>query len=86
MDKNQYAVQMYHDLAKSITDIKTELPALSIQKKPQIPNSVLTHPGVSKISVQKGMIKTIPAIEWAKVVENLADKGKKVFLKVEMEA
>ena len=80
LDKNQYAVQMYHDLAKSITDIKTELPALSIQKKPQIPNSVLIHPGVSKISVQKGMIKTIPAIEWAKVVENLADKGKKVFL------
>ena len=80
LNKNQYAVQMYHDLAKSITDIRTELPALSIQKKPQIPNSVLIHPGVSKISVQKGMIKTIPAIEWAKVVENLADKGKKVFL------
>ena len=80
LNKNQYAVQMYHDLAKSITDIRTELPVLSIQKKPQIPNSILIHPGVSKISVQKGMIKTIPAIEWAKVVETLADKGKKVFL------
>ncbi len=80
LNKNQYAVQMYHDLAKNITDKKTELPILSIQKRPVTPNSVLIHPGVSKISVQKGMIKTIPATEWAKVVEKLANKGKKVFL------
>ena len=80
LNKNQYAVQMYHDLAKSITKEETELPVLSIQKKPIIPNSVLIHPGVSKISVQKGMIKTISASEWAKVVEKLADEGKQVFL------
>ena len=80
LNKNQYAVQMYHDLAKSLTDNTTELPLLSIQKKPIIENSVLIHPGVSKISIQKGMIKTIPATEWAKVVEKLANSGKKVFL------
>ena len=80
LNKNQYAVQMYHDLAKSVTDIKTELPELSIQKKPVIPNSVLIHPGVSKVSVQKGMIKTISATEWAKVVEKLSDNGKQVYL------
>lgn len=80
LNKNRYAVQMYHELAKSVTDIKTELPVLSINKKPLIPNSVLIHPGVSKISVTKGMIKTIPAEKWAKVVEELADAGKKVIL------
>ena len=80
LNKNQYAVQMYHDLAKSLTENTTELPLLSIQKKPIIENSVLIHPGVSKISIQKGMIKTIPATEWAKVVEKLANSGKKVFL------
>ncbi|MCQ2754907.1 MAG: glycosyltransferase family 9 protein, partial [bacterium] len=80
LNKNQYAVDMYHDLAKPLTDIVTELPVFSIQKKPQIPNSVLIHPGVSKISAQKGMIKTIPATEWAKVVELLADSGKNVIL------
>ena len=80
LNKNQYAVQMYQDLAKPITDINVELPELSIQKKPIIPNSVLIHPGVSKISVQKGMIKTISATEWAKVVEELANNGKRVFL------
>ena len=80
LNKNQYAVQMYHDLATPITNTKTQLPSLSIQKKPTIPNSVIIHPGVSKISAQKGMIKTITAKEWANVVDILADKGKKVFL------
>ena len=80
LNKNQYAASMYHDLVKPLTDIVTELPVLSIQKKPVIPNSVLIHPGVSKLSIQKGMIKTIPDKEWAKVVEGLADKGKRVYL------
>ena len=80
LNKNQYAVQMYHDLAKPLTNIKTERPALSIKKKPLIPNSVLVHPGVSKISVQNGMIKTISSSEWAKVIEELADSGKRVLL------
>lgn len=80
LNKNQYAVQMYHDLAKPLTSIETQLAELSIQKKPTIHNSVLIHPGVSKVSIQKGMIKTIPSTEWAKVVEELSDKGKRVFL------
>lgn len=80
LNKNQYAVNMYHDLVQNLTDIKTELPILSIQKKPKNPNTVLIHPGVSKISVQKGMIKTISAEEWAKVVKILADSGKEVLL------
>ena len=80
LNKNQYAVQMYHDLSKALTDCKIDLPILSIQRKPLIPNSVLIHPGVSKISVQKGMIKTITATEWAKVVEELSNSGKKVLL------
>lgn len=80
LNKNQYAVRMYHDLAKPLTNIETELPLFSIQKKPIFPNSVMIHPGVSKLSVQKGMIKTIEATEWAKIVEKLADNGKKVFL------
>ncbi|MBE7711594.1 MAG: glycosyltransferase family 9 protein [Cyanobacteria bacterium SIG31] len=80
LNKNRYAVQMYQELAKPLTNTITELPELSIQKKPTIKNSVLIHPGVSKISVQKGMIKTIPATEWARVVETLANRGKQVFL------
>ena len=80
LNKKQYAVQMYHDLAGLVTNKETQLPLLSIQKKPQIENSVLIHPGVSKLSVERGMIKTISASEWARVVESLANSGKKVFL------
>lgn len=80
LNKNCYAVQMYGELARPITNKSIELPKLSIKKKPKVHNSVLIHPGVSKISVQKGMIKTIPATEWAKVVEGFADSGKQVFL------
>lgn len=80
LNKDQYAVNMYHDLVNSVTDIKTNLPELNINKKDTIPSTVLIHPGVSKISVQKRMIKTIPAEEWAKVIELLYDKGKKVLL------
>jgi len=80
LNKNQYAGMMYYDLAKHLTNKEFELPFLSIQKKPLIPNSVLIHPGVSKLSVEKGMIKTIPAQKWSEVIETLADCGKKVFL------
>ena len=59
LNKNQYAGLMYYDLVKSIVNKEFELPNLSIQKKPTIQNSVLIHPGVSKLSVQKGCIKTI---------------------------
>lgn len=80
LNKNQYAAHMYHDLAKHITTITTQTPNLSIQKKPTISNTILIHPGVSKISVKKGMIKTIPALQWAEVIEKLADCGKHVIL------
>lgn len=80
LNKNQYAVNMYHDLVKPITENKTELPQINIEKQEVIPNSVLIHPGVSLMSIRKGMIKTVPAEIWAEVVEKLADSGKKVIL------
>lgn len=80
LNKNQYAASMYHDLVRDITKINTELPQINIERKETIPNSVLIHPGVSLLSVKKGMIKTVNANVWAEVVEKLADKGKRVIL------
>lgn len=80
LNKNQYASKMYHDLVQDITNITTELPQIKIDKKEVIPNSVLIHPGVSLMSVRKGMVKTVSASVWAEVVEKLADMGKKVIL------
>ena len=80
LNKNQYAVNMYHDLVEDLTNIKTELPIINIERKNVESNTVLIHPGVSLLSVRKNMIKTIPAETWAEVVEKLADSGKKVIL------
>ena len=80
LNKNQYAAAMYHDLVRPITNFNTELPEINIAKRPPEANTVLIHPGVSLLSIKKNMIKTIPAEKWAKVIEGLADSGKKVIL------
>lgn len=80
LNKNQYAVGMYQDLVKPLTDVVTELPQLSVEPLEKIPNSVLIHPGVSLMSVQKGCIKTITPVEWADLIDRLSAYGKKVVL------
>ena len=80
LNKEQYAVNMYHDLVSCLTSIKTELPEINVERKEKIQNSVLIHPGVSLLSVNKGMIKTVSAEIWAEVVSKLSDAGKNVIL------
>lgn len=80
LNKQQYACKMYHDLVRSITNYNTELPEIDIERAEKISDSVLIHPGVSKMSVKKGCIKTIPAKTWAKTIDILAAQGKKVLL------
>ena len=80
LNKNQYACAMYHDLVTPITNNKTYLPEINVEAQEKIPNSVLIHPGVSKMSIQKGMIKTIPAEVWAQTIDLLIEKGKHVVL------
>lgn len=80
LNKQQYAANMYHDLVSPITNHKTELPVIDIPNQEKLENSVLIHPGVSKMSIDKGMIKTIPAVVWADLVNKLIEKGKHVIL------
>lgn len=80
LNKNQYACAMYHDLISPITDYKTELPEINVEPQVKIPNSILVHPGVSKMSIQKGMIKTVSADIWAKTIDLLIKQGKHVML------
>lgn len=80
LDKNQYASKMYHELITPLTDIKTEIPEINIENEEKISNSILIHPGVSKLSVQKNMIKTITPQIWADIIKLLLENGKKVTL------
>ena len=80
LNKNQYACAMYHELITPITDFRTELPEINVEPQEKIPNSILIHPGVSKMSVNKGMIKTVGAEVWAETVDLLLGQGKHVML------
>lgn len=80
LNKNQYACDMYHDLITPVTSEKTYLPEIKLEPTEKEPNTVLIHPGVSKLSVNLGMIKTITPEKWAEVVDLLIERGKKVIL------
>ena len=71
---------MYFDLVKPITNGEFELPHIEIEELEKNPNSVLLHPGVSKISIQKNIIKSFNSKEWADVIKLLLKAGKNVYL------
>lgn len=80
LNKNQYASKMYHELVTPVTDYKTEYPKIDAGEIEKEPNSVLIHPGVSKMSVTRNMIKTWKPEKWAELVKKILEKGKKVYL------
>ncbi len=80
LNKNQYAAKMYFDLVKPITNDEFELPKIKIEEYEKVPNSVLIHPGVSAISINKGIVKTITAQKWAELIKKLLNYGKNVYL------
>ena len=77
LNQNQYAADMYHDLVKNLTGLEAKLPYIKITSAADIlgfgdkykeENSVLIHPGVSKMSVQKGMVKIFGASKWIEII------------------
>lgn len=80
LKQNQYASAMYHELVTPVTDFKTEFPKIDAGEIEKEPNSVLIHPGVSKMSVMKNMVKTWSPEIWAELVKKVIDTGKKVYL------
>ena len=89
LNKNQYAGNMYHDLVKDLTGLEAKLPYIKLNSSSDIlgfgepfkeENSVLIHPGVSKMSVQKGMVKIFGESKWIEIIESLIQRGKRVFL------
>ena len=80
LNNEQYASNMYHDLVSELTGEKCDKPFIRVEQKTKEPNTVLVHPGVSKMSVLKGMQKTFSPEKWAKIVVELLNRGKKVYL------
>ncbi len=81
LDKSQYAVKMYHELASPYTSIVTSLPEFNkIEKQTKKQNTILIHPGVSQKSIKQGVVKTITPKEWAELIKYLAQSGKEIIL------
>ncbi len=80
LNQNQYAANMYFDLVRPIVNTDFELPKINIDEVEREINTVIIHPGVSKISVQKGIIKIFGAKVWAELIKKLLNNGKKVIL------
>lgn len=82
LNKNQYAANMYHDLVQGL-DLNQEpvLPQVTIPESNLLSmqgllnnfsgQKILIHPGTSKLAVQKGIIKTWPAVNWARLIKKL---------------
>ena len=80
LNKNQYAARMYHDLVSDITEKEYEDPEIVIEDLQKFSNSILVHPGVSKMSINKNIIKSWSNSTWAELIEQLLKKGKNVYL------
>lgn len=79
--KNQYAAKMYHELVKPLTKDEADMPQIYIENSTtKEPNSVVIHPGVSKMSVSKNMVKTYSPQKWKELIKKLISMGKKVYL------
>ena len=80
--KNQYAAKMYHSLVKPLTQDEAQYPKIEIN--PEIiekePNTIVIHPGVSKMSVSKNMVKTYSPNKWTELIKKLLNNGKKIYL------
>lgn len=80
LNKDQYASRMYFDLVKPVVETEFNLPIINVAEQGKIKNSVLIHPGVSKISIAKNIIKIFDASVWAELIKELSKKGKDVYL------
>ncbi|MCR5260405.1 MAG: glycosyltransferase family 9 protein [Candidatus Gastranaerophilales bacterium] len=78
--KNRYAAEMYHELVKPLTQDEAGLPIIETEKQEIEANTVVIHPGVSKMSVSKNMVKTYSPEKWTELINKLIEKGKKIYL------
>lgn len=93
LDENQYAGNMYHDLILPFLDEediedKVCVPHLKADDDFILPDElkglenefIALHPGVSKMSIEKGIFKCPDVNFWLDVIKDVLNKGKKLVL------
>lgn len=87
LNQKQYAGKMYHDLAKALSpDTRPDYPEINVpveileKQKEIIKNTdkkiVVIHPGVSKLSIQKNILKFWEVKNWTELIKRLIETGK----------
>ena len=86
LNENQYAGKMYHDLVKPIVDCEYKNPEIDIPSDYVLADElknidyIALHPGVSKMSITKNILKCPKLPFWLDLIKGLLDQNKKVLL------
>lgn len=80
LNNKQFAGKMYHSLVAELTEDKYENPSVNIEYSDVCKDMILIHPGVSKMSIRKNIMKSYGNDKWAELAEMLLDRGEKVAL------
>lgn len=86
LNEKQYAAKMYHDLVKQITDDDYQNPFIDIigefKLEPEFKKDeyICIHPGVSKMSISKNILKCPNVSFWKNLILGLLNKDKQVVL------
>ena len=86
LNENQYAAKMYHDLLKPLEIYSYADPELCFESEFELDSNlkkgeyIVLHPGVSKMSVSKNILKCPKLPFWLDLTKGLLKKGKQVVL------
>ena len=83
LNKNQYAGNMYHDLVKPLSKIPYKNPKIDLNLEFNLPfegEFIALHPGVSKMSLVKNILKCPDENFWRELIQKLLEMGKRVVL------
>ena len=80
LNENQYAGRMYHDLLKPFGIEEYKNPEIVPDSTFELNDFIAIHPGVSKMSVLKNILKCPDVNFWTNLIEGLLKKNKKVLL------
>ncbi len=86
LNENQYAAKMYHNLVEPLVKTEYNDPTIEIPQDIKLnyelenEKYIAIHPGVSKMSISKNIIKCPKLPFWEGLIKGLLNKNKKVVL------
>jgi len=87
LDENRYAAKMYHSLVEPVVEVQYENPKIvlkegefSLPPEAKEGEFIALHPGVSKMSIMKNILKCPPADFWRELISGLLKNNQKVMI------